>query len=46
MILMHDKLDEIHERMKKLSEEEKLELARLAGEAYGRRRAHQGTEES
>jgi len=43
MIFMTDKLDEILERMNKMSEEEKLKLARLAGEAYGKRRARKST---
>ena len=37
MILMTDTLDEIRERMKKMSHEEKMELARLASEAFARR---------
>lgn len=37
------RLDEIRERLSKMSEEEKSELARLAGEAYGKRRARQSS---
>jgi hypothetical protein len=37
------KLDEIRERLRKMSEEEKAELARLASEAYGKRRTRQNT---
>ncbi len=43
MILMGKRLDEVRERLRNMSEEEKAELARLAGEAYGKRRARQST---
>ena len=43
IILMTDTLDEIRERMKKMSHEEKMELARLASEAFARRRMQKGT---
>jgi len=41
MIFMGKRLDEIRGRLAKMSEEEKAKLARLAGEAYGKRRARQ-----
>ena len=37
------RLEKIRERLSKLSEEEKSELARLAGEAYGKRRTRQSS---
>lgn len=43
MMLMGKRLGEVRERLRNMSEEEKAELARLAGEAYGKRRARQST---
>jgi hypothetical protein len=40
---MTKRLDEIRERLAKMSDEEKAELARLAGEAFGKRRTREST---
>ncbi len=41
IIYMGDTLDEVRERMRKKSHEEKARLARMAIEEYARRRARQ-----
>jgi len=46
IIYMGDTLDEVRERMRKKSHEEKARLARMAIEEYARRRARQSNQGS